>query len=143
MCFLVSLWLCFKLPYQSLVYLFNYRPSFKILEEWFQMLTFREQLIKLPEPPNLHNVVVSAYSQYNLPLPPNLYHPYLKISTGPQVPRNLHIRPSSPPKSVESDRTPSDTEFDPESVEDNFCSPMKPGVRGTEFFSNSSVTSRL
>jgi len=116
-----------------MIVILSYRPSFKVLSEWFQFLTFREELSRLPEPPHLHNVIISVYSKYSLSLPPNLYYPYMN---GPQVPRNLQIRPSSPLKSVESDMTPSDTDLDPELEADNFCPPQ------TEFL-NSSLASRL
>nr|XP_002130358.4 LIM domain kinase 1-like [Ciona intestinalis] len=51
------------------------RPSFQTLETWLEMLTIREDLPHLPEPPNLRSLVQSVYNKYELHLPDNLYEP--------------------------------------------------------------------
>ena len=121
-----------------------FRPSFKVLEEWFHMLKFREAeaLYTLPVAPNLHNLIVSVYSQYNLTPPSDFYYPFMKISNRLDVsPNSLNLLSSS--TRVESEPTPSDSDLEQDLKTNNGRGPLKSSVRGTEFFSDSSITSRL
>lgn len=41
------------------------------------MFAFREELLCLPKPPNLYNLITSIYSKHKLPLPHDLYAPLI------------------------------------------------------------------
>ena len=105
------------------------------------MLNLREELTQLPEPPHLHQCIISAYEKYNLPLPSNLYAPFIESENGLSETNIIPSRHNSSSLTLDLECS-SDSNVD--LVPPTFSSRDKNcHIPGTEFYSDYSVTSRL